>query len=191
MTVVELNQLISRYISFAYQRKNSKKLTDESSLLLPKALRLFRHSEFQSWQTLEQYWPWLLHGQKFLPLSRMQLLRHEQVVKLSKFGTDARSSISLISNSSREKLRSKPSAMFESNKPNTCFTNEIWYQLIAVPLLYNIAELNKQYLLNAYCFSAFLYLLMQNFTHLATFNVYLLWNTLFSLLVSKGTQNIN
>ena len=32
-------------------------------------------------------------------------------------------------------------------------------RLIAVPLLYNIAELNKQYLLNAYCFSAFLYLL--------------------------------
>ena len=62
-------------------------------------------------------------------LSRMQLLRHEQVVKFSKFGTDARSSISFISNSSREKLQSKLSAMFESNKLNTCFTNEIRYQL--------------------------------------------------------------
>ena len=55
--MVELNQLKSRYILFAYQRKNSKKLTDESSLLLSKALRLFSHSEFPSWQTLEQYWP--------------------------------------------------------------------------------------------------------------------------------------
>ena len=68
----------------------------------------------------------LCTGKSFcMLLSRMQLLRHEHVVKFSNFGTDARSSISFISNSSREKLQSKLSAMFESNKLNTCFTNNL------------------------------------------------------------------
>ena len=63
-------------------------------------------------------------------------------------------------------------------------------------LLYNIAELNKQHLLNAYCFSVFfLDLLIQNFTHFGYFQC--IFNTLkytvlvFSLLVSKAKQNIN
>ena len=91
-----------------------KKLTDEeaSSLSLSCALRLFKGEEFPAWNALEQYWFKVLDRQKFLPLSRMQLPQHEQVVTLSKFGTDASSPIWLISSSSTVlKLSSKASAM--------------------------------------------------------------------------------
>ena len=91
-----------------------KKLTDEEESSLSRScdLQLFKHKEFPPWHTLEQYWFKLLHGEKFLPISRMQFPRQKQVVTLSKFGTDVSSSIWLISSSSTVlELSSKASAM--------------------------------------------------------------------------------
>ena len=88
-------------------KKYSNKLT-ESSLFDLWTLLLFIQDEyvFPSRQAVEQWFPTLLHGQKFLPLSQRQYPRHEHVVKFWTFGKAASASNSLwkLSASSSIKL---------------------------------------------------------------------------------------
>ena len=101
------------YLNNFIQLTDCDRSMQKSDLLDPserlsKYFRVFMHifSASWSWQADVQYWPIVLQGHAFRPLSFRHIPLHEHTVMSSLLGICAASSISSLSRSSNEKLSS-------------------------------------------------------------------------------------